>query len=162
MLTPVSSTGYATDVPTAGFSQGVGDHGNSSMISPHSVGRSLSGPSAGAPYAAVGGSRVLSPPVKSDMSQHGPSDLRVSVPSYEGLAGSHGSQWQSSQQHMTSSQYRPHQGARASWDLSTYLDSSPASAVSGSAQHTLGYGRPSADVSVGADAGKLQGAQGSQ
>jgi hypothetical protein len=125
------------------------------LVSPRSVSRSVSGASASTSYVAgnPNSSRTLSPPLNKQgqaLNVHSGTggaqpDLRVSVPNYsshtQGNAGnqSHGTQWPGhniQQQHMSA--YTPsHLGdgvggsTRNSWDLNSYLQSSPAISTPG-------------------------------
>ena len=134
LLTPVSSTGYATD-SGAGISYVSDHHG---AVSP----RSISGSTTSTAYTTNIPARVMSPLGQKPMTNlhSGPSDLRVSVPHpHEGS-----SHWQGGQHHMPASQqYQQlgNQSARAStsWDMSSYLDNSPATAGGSSTTQALNY-----------------------
>lgn len=124
LLTPVSSTGYAA-TEAAGVSY-VSDH---HAVSP----RSISGSTASTAYSSIP-ARVHSPHNPKSMTtlQSGPPDLRVSVP-HPHESSSH---WQGNQHHMPTPQQQyqqqlGHQSARNSWDMSTYLENSPATAGAG-------------------------------
>jgi len=136
LLTPVSSTGYATEGSSTGISYMSDHHG---AVSP----RSISGSTTSTAYTANIPARVLSPLNQKPMPnlQNGPPDLRVSVPHpHEGS-----SHWQQGgqQHHMpTSQQYQQlgNQGSRGSWDMSSYLENSPATAGGTSTPQSLNYG----------------------
>jgi hypothetical protein len=130
-LTPVSSTGYATEGPSAGMSYPTDHHGPNSP-------RSISGSSTSAAYNSMNiPARVLSPLNQKSMGpQGGPPDLRVSVPHNPHEASSH---WQGGGHLMQGSQqYQQlgNQSTRSPWDMSTYLEGSPATTggTSGQAQ----------------------------
>jgi hypothetical protein len=127
MLTPSSSTGYATEGSSI-LSHSSGDHNN--MVSPRSVSRSISGTSASTAYPTSGPSKTLSPPTGKqyvNAKSGGPPDLRFSMPNYD-QASEQTQQWQGSQHHM-----QPHYqqvvggnlNVRNSWDGASYLDVSP-------------------------------------
>lgn len=138
MLTPSSSTGYATEGSSA-LSHSSTDHNN--MVSPRSISRSISGTSASTAFATSGPSKTLSPPTSKqyvNVKSGGPPDLRFSMTNY-GQASEQSHQWQGSQHHMQPTQYQQVGGGnlntRNSWDGASYLDTSPVamatSAVSG-------------------------------
>lgn len=137
LLTPVSSTGYAA-TEAAGISYVSDHHG---AISP----RSISGSTTSTAYTANIPARVHSPHNPKSMTtlQSGPPDLRVSVP-HPHEPSSH---WQGGQHHMPTPQQQYQQqlgsqSARNSWDMSTYLESSPATAGGSSTPQTLNYQNP--------------------
>lgn len=149
LLTPVSSTGYATEASSAGLSYASDHHG---AISP----RSVSGSTSSTAYAGSIPARVVSPHCQKSISlQSGPTDLRVSL-----LHAPHetSEQWQGGQHHMQTSQHYQQigsQSGRGSWDMSSagvglaYLDSGPATAGGSSAAsqaQSLGYTRNVADA----------------
>jgi hypothetical protein len=81
------------------------------------------------------------------MSVAGLPDLRVSVPNYSHVAEP-SSRWQGSAQHMSPVHFQ-HLGnasARGSWDLSTYLDTSPATANPSNGQPLNYNGRHLSDT----------------
>ncbi len=128
MLTPVSSTGYSTE---AGTSYSSDPHGT---MSP----RSISGSTTSTAYATNVPARVVSPRSQKSMGlQVGPPDLRV--------AASHNphdspSRWQGPQHHMQSAQqYQQLPSGRGSWDMSSYLESSPATPVGTSTPQNVNY-----------------------
>lgn len=132
-MTPASSTGYANE--GSSLSHANGDR--NSLISPRSISRPISGTSASTVYTASRPAKTLSPPSsKQYMIPHngGPPDLRYSASNYS-HANNQVHQWQGSQHHMPSSQYHSvsggHAQSRNSWDLASYLDTSPAVAASG-------------------------------
>jgi hypothetical protein len=141
LLTPVSSTGYS-DV---GASYATDHHGT---MSP----RSMSGPSTSSAYTSSVPARVISPQSQKGMSlQGGPSDLRALSHSTHDSPG----HWQAPSHHMQSSQqYQQvpiaNPGARGSWDMSSYLESSPAT-TGNSTPHPASYQGPprnTADTAV--------------
>lgn len=132
LLTPVSATGYATD-SGAGVSYVSDHHG---AVSPPSI----SGSTTSTAYSTSIPARVMSPLGQKSMTslQSGPSDLRVSVPHPHEGSG----HWPGGQHHMpTPQQYQQlgNQSARNSWDMSSYLDSSPATAGGTSNPQALNY-----------------------
>ncbi|TVY47420.1 hypothetical protein LOCC1_G004411 [Lachnellula occidentalis] len=149
LLTPVSSTGYATEGSSAGLSYASDHH----AVSP----RSITGSTSSTAYAGNMPTRVLSPhSQKSMVLQGGPPDLRVSLPQNPHESPGH---WQGGQHHMQASQQQQHQyqqqlrsqSGRGSWDISSvgvaYLDSGPATTAGSSAgSHSLNYSR---SVNVG-------------
>jgi hypothetical protein len=144
MLTPVSSTGYATE-GTSVLSHSNNDHNN--MVSPRSISRSISGASANTAYTSSGASKALSPPVSRqyvNVKTGGPSDPRFPFPNYA-QAGEQTHQWQGSQHHMQQTHYQQVGGGslntRNSWDSSSYLDTSPV-AVAASASAGRGNRQP--------------------
>ncbi|KAL3419809.1 hypothetical protein PVAG01_08307 [Phlyctema vagabunda] len=133
LLTPISSTGYVTENPSASVSYASDHHG---AISPRSLGSNTS-----AAYTSSAPTRALSPhDPKSMMLQSGPPDLRLSVPQSHEPTG----HWQGGQHHMPNTQSPYHhygaQSARTSWDISSYLDNSSATAAgTSSGSHALNY-----------------------
>jgi hypothetical protein len=117
-LTPSSTTGYATEGSSAGMSY-TSDH-HHGPLSP----RSISGSTTSTAYSNIP-ARVVSPHDPRPMGlQGGPPGLRVAVPG-------HDAHWQGAQQHhmQTSQQYLSNNtSARNSWEMSNYLDHSPATA----------------------------------
>ncbi|TVY30227.1 hypothetical protein LHYA1_G000714 [Lachnellula hyalina] len=147
LLTPVSSTGYATEGSSAGLSYASDHHG---AISP----RSITGSTSSTAYAGNMPTRVLSPHSQKSMAlQGGPPDLRVSLPQNPHETPGH---WPGGHHHMQASQqqYQQHLGSqsgRASWDISSvgvaYLDNGPATTAGSSAgSQSLNYSR---SVNVG-------------
>lgn len=134
LLTPVSSTGYATD-SGAGISYVSDHHG---ALSP----RSISGSTTSTGYSTIP-ARVLSPLGQKSMTNlQSPPDLRVSVAHPHGLPEGSG-QWQGSQHHMppATQQFQQQlgsQSARGSWDMSTYLESSATTAGGTSTSQNAG------------------------
>jgi hypothetical protein len=146
LLTPVSSTGYA-EQSSAGMAYPNDHHGINSP-------RSISGSATSAAYNAMNiPARVLSPhDHKSMASQGGPPDLRVAVAHNPHEPTSH---WQQGGHHLQGSQqYQQlqNQSARSSWDMSPYLEGSPATSAgtSGHAQALQAYpnSRSLAEASV--------------
>ncbi|KAG0652700.1 hypothetical protein D0Z07_0285 [Hyphodiscus hymeniophilus] len=137
LLTPVSSTGYAT-TESAGISYVSDHHGG---LSP----RSISGSTSSTAYAGNLPGRVLSPHHQKPLAslQGGPPDLRVSVPHPHESSG----HWQGGQQqhHMPNPQHHyqqqlGNQSARNSWDqMSNYLENNPATAGGNSTAQALDY-----------------------
>jgi hypothetical protein len=132
LLTPVSATGYTTD-SGAGISYVSDHHG---AVSP----RSISGSTTSTAYSTSIPARVMSPLGQKSITslQSGPSDLRVSVPHPHEGSG----HWQGSQHHMPAAQQYQQlgsQSARNSWDISSYLENSPATAGGTSTPQNLGY-----------------------
>ncbi|KUJ16410.1 uncharacterized protein LY89DRAFT_749018 [Mollisia scopiformis] len=129
LLTPVSSTGYATEGSSAGMSYVSDHHG---AVSP----RSISGSTTSTAYTSSIPARALSPHNQKSLGlQSGPPDLRVSLPHNPHEASSH---WQGGQHHMQTSQSYQHpqlsnSSSRNSWDMSTYLENNPATAAGTSA-----------------------------
>jgi len=147
LLTPVSSTGYATEGSSAGLSYASDHHG---AVSP----RSISGSTTSTAYAGSIPARVLSPHSQKSMALQGTSDLRVSLPHNPHETAGH---WQGGQHHMQASQqYQQHLGSqsgRGSWDMSSvgvaYLDNGPATTAGSSAAgqgSSLNYSRNVADA----------------
>lgn len=140
MLTPASSTGYATEVSSVLSHSGT-DHNN--IISPLSISRSISGTSATAAYPNCGPSKAFSPPTKkeylSSVKDGGPPDLRFAL---YAQASEQTHQWQGSQHHMEPTHYQQVGGGnlntRNSWDGSSYLDTS--SPVTMAASASAGHG----------------------
>lgn len=144
LLTPVSSTGYATETSSVGLPYTSDHHGG---ISP----RSISGSTTSTAYNSnIPAQRAISPQSQKSINfQGGPPDLRIAVP--------HGTQesshWpQGTTHHMPTPQqhYQAQLGnaaavasARGSWDLSNYLENSPATAAgtSGSGVDYQGQGQ---------------------
>lgn len=127
MLTPSSSTGYATEGSSI-LSHSNGELNN--IVSPRSVSRSISGTSASTAYPTSGPSKTLSPPTGKqyvNAKSGGPPDFRFPMPNYDQVS-EQTHEWQGSQHHM-----QPHYeqvvggnlNARNSWDGSSYLDASP-------------------------------------
>lgn len=151
MLTPVSSTGYATEGSSAGMSYVSDHHG---AVSP----RSISGSTTSTAYPSSIPARVLSPHNQKPLGlQNGPSDLRVSLPHNPHEPSNH---WQGGQHHMQTSQAYQHPqlgnpSTRNSWDMSTYLENNPATTAGTSApSQGLSYSsaRSAADAAAsGAD-----------
>jgi hypothetical protein len=136
LLTPVSSTGYATEGSSVGLSYPSDHHGANSP-------RSISGSSTSAAYNPMNiPARVHSPLNQKPMGpQGGPPDLRVSVPHNPHEAPSH---WQGGTHHMQGSQqYQQlgNQSGRSSWDMSSYLEGSPAT-TGGTSGQTQGLNYP--------------------
>lgn len=155
LLTPVSSTGYATEGSSAGMSYVSDHHG---AVSP----RSISGSTTSTAYTSSIPARVLSPHNQKPLGlQSGPPDLRVSLPHNPHESSTH---WQGGQHHMQQPSYQQqHQqqqlgnsSSRSSWDISTYLDNSPTTAAGTSAPSQQGLNYSSArsagdSASSGAD-----------
>ncbi|KAG9237416.1 hypothetical protein BJ875DRAFT_520212, partial [Amylocarpus encephaloides] len=126
LLTPASTTGYGVLGSSAGISY-VGDHHGA--ISPGSI----SGPSTSTPYATNIPTRGVSPLSQKSLALAGPPDPRASLP-----LNPHESNrpWQGKQHHMQTAQQYPQQmGApktRNAYDMSSYMDHSPATAGSAS------------------------------
>ncbi|TVY35394.1 hypothetical protein LSUB1_G008466 [Lachnellula subtilissima] len=151
LLTPVSSTGYATEGSSAGLSYASDHHG---AVSP----RSITGSTSSTAYTGNMPTRVLSPHSQKSMAlQGGPPDLRVSLPQNPHETPGH---WPGGQHHMQASQqqYQQHLGSqsgRASWDISSvgvaYLDNGPATTAGSCAgSQSLNYSR---SVNVGEQTG---------
>lgn len=137
LLTPVSSTGYATEGSSAGMSYPSDHHGVNSP-------RSISGSATSTAYNAMSiPARVLSPHNQKSMApQGGPPDLRVAVPHNPHEPPSH---WQGGHHMQGSQQYQQlgNPSARNSWDMSTYLEGSPATSAGTSGQaQALNYPNP--------------------
>ncbi len=124
LLTPVSSSGYATEGSNAGISSYPSDHHGG--VSP----RSISG-STTSTYTSNIPARVVSPHDHKSMAlQGGPPDLRM--PQHPHEVPSH---WHGGQHHMQAPhQYQPlgNPSSRGSWDM--YGDSSSATAGGTSTQ----------------------------
>lgn len=123
----------------------VGDHNHAASTTQNAAAiaananspRSLPSSTTATPYTSNMPARVPTPVSQKPLLQNTPSDLRVSVPlTHPHAASTH---WQGGppQQQQTLSQQQQHQqyqhqlsaqSARASWDLSAYLDSNPTSA----------------------------------
>ncbi|RDL39848.1 Uncharacterized protein BP5553_04188 [Venustampulla echinocandica] len=161
LLTPVSSTGYGTEGSSAGISYAADHHGHShgqghGPVSP----RSISGSTTSTAYASSIPARVLSPRSQKSLGlTGGPPDLRVALPhNPHESAGQWGSGGGGGQHHMQSSpQFAPlgSQSSRSSWDMSSFLENSPATAGPGSASappqslnQSLSYSRSIVDVGV--------------
>lgn len=145
LLTPVSSTGYATEGSSAGLAY-PGDHHRTN--SPQSISGSASS------YNTIP-ARVLSPHNQKPMVQNlnnGPPDLRVAVP-HEPT-----SHWQGAPQHMQP-QYQQQQQQRSSWDMGGYMEHhSPAGGPPSGSSVATGY-QPSRDAPVANDGRRLDGSQ---
>jgi hypothetical protein len=105
--------------------------------------RSISGSTTSTAYTSSIPARVLSPHNQKPLGlQSGPSDLRVSLPHNPHESSSH---WPGGQHHMQNSQPYQHpqlssSGSRNSWDMSTYLETNPATTGGTSAaSQTLNY-----------------------
>jgi hypothetical protein len=125
LLTPVSSTGYPEQTPMA---YPTDHHGINSP-------RSISGSATSTAYNSMNiPARVLSPhEQKAMVSQGGPPDLRVAVSHNPHEPGSH---WQAPHHLQGSQQYQQLQNpsGRSSWDMSPYLEGSPATSAGTSGQ----------------------------
>ncbi|KAH8594354.1 hypothetical protein B0O99DRAFT_652650 [Bisporella sp. PMI_857] len=127
LLTPVSSTGYATEASSAGISY-VNEH--QGAVSP----RSIAGSATSTVYASNNPTRVISPHYQKSMATlpNAPSDLRMTVPIQPTPEAS--GQWHGNQHHMPASQQYQQvsqlsgQSTRGSWDMSNYLENGPATA----------------------------------
>ncbi|TVY85433.1 hypothetical protein LSUE1_G000471 [Lachnellula suecica] len=165
LLTPVSSTGYATESSSAGLSYANDHHG---AVSPPSI----SGSTTSTAYAGNLPTRVLSPHSQKSMPlQGGPHDLRVSLPNNPHETSSH---WQGGQHHMHASQQQYQQlgsqSGRGSWDMSSvgvgYLDNGPATAAAGSSAvsqaQSMNYSRNVADAAGQGSDNRIVRSQSSQ
>ncbi|QSZ30154.1 hypothetical protein DSL72_004674 [Monilinia vaccinii-corymbosi] len=147
LLTPVSSTGYATETSSAGLPYANDHHGG---ISP----RSISGSTTSTAYNSnLPVQRAISPQSQKSISFQGggPPDLRIAVP-HGTQESSHWAQGNAHHMPTPQQQYQAQLGnaaavaasARGSWDLANYLDSSPATAAgtSGPGVDYQGQGQP--------------------
>ncbi|RDW69537.1 hypothetical protein BP6252_08557 [Coleophoma cylindrospora] len=140
LLTPISSSGYATESSSAGLSYANDHHG---AISPRSLASNTS-----TAYNHNIPPRVLSPDDHKAMGLHGgPPDLRLSLTQTQDASN----QWQGNQHHMLNAQAPyPHYGgaaggqqSRGSWDMSSYLESSPHSASAAGTSSNTFHGQSS-------------------